>query len=73
MKDIPVQFVTDESGNKKAVLIPIEEWRLLQKELDEWFTYREMKAGLKSAFIQVKQIQSGQLPKRTMKNFLDER
>lgn len=72
IKDMSIQFVTDEMGNKKAVQIPFEEWLLLEKELKEFFDYRRMKTNLKSAFLQVKQIQSGQLPRRTMQNFLDE-
>ena len=71
-KDMAVQYLTDESGNKKAVLIPIEEWQLFKQEWKEWHEYQAMKAALKSAFFEVKQIQSGQLPKRTLKAFLDE-
>ena len=31
-----------------------------------------MKASLKSAFLEVTQIKEGKLPKKTMKEFLDE-
>ena len=72
MKELSLEFVVDESGNKKAVVIPFEEWELLQKELKAFWEYQEMKSSLKEAFSEVKQIQKGHLPRKTMQNFLDE-
>lgn len=72
IEGISIQYVTDEAGNKKAVLIPYQDWELIQDELKDLLEYRRMKASLKSAFKEVKQIQSGKLPRRTMKTFLDE-
>ncbi|MEO0338157.1 MAG: hypothetical protein AAF242_02990 [Bacteroidota bacterium] len=72
MKEMNLEFVIDESGNKKAVLIPFQEWEEFQQELLEFFEYRKLKKSLKIAFSEVKQIKKGMLPKRTMQNFLDE-
>lgn len=72
MEKMNVEFVIDESGNKKAVLIPFEEWEKFQNELIEFFEYKKLKESLKNAFKEVKQIQSGKLPRRTMQNLLDE-
>ena len=72
MEKMNVEFVIDESGNKKAVLIPFEEWEKFQNELIEFFEYKKLKESLKKAFKEVKQIQSGKLPRRTMQNLLDE-
>ncbi len=37
---MPVQYITDTEGNKTAVVVTIEDWRVLQRELDygtpEW-------------------------------------
>lgn len=72
MKEMNLEFVIDESGNKKAVLIPFQEWEEFQQELLEFFEYRKLKESLKIAFLEVKEIKKGILPKRTMQNFLDE-
>lgn len=67
-----IEFVTDESGNKRAVLIPLTEWEKIQVDLNELLEYRTMKESLKSAFSQVREIKQGELPKKTLKRFLDE-
>jgi hypothetical protein len=67
-----IQYLTDESGKKKAVLIPIEDWEKIQASLEELAGYREMRQSLKRAFQEVKEIKSGKLPKKTLKNFLNE-
>jgi len=67
-----LEFVVDESGNKKAVMIPFAEWEDFQNELSEFFEYKKLKERLRKAFDEVQQIQSGELPRRTMQNFLDE-
>ena len=72
IKEIAIQYVTDEAGNRTAVLIPVQDWELVQDGLKELLEYRKMKASLKSAFTEVKQIQAGKIPRRTMKTFLDE-
>ena len=67
-----ISFVTDASGNKHAVLIPLNEWEAIQKDLKELFEYRTMKLNLKSALTQVQQMKEGKLPKKSLKTFLDE-
>lgn len=42
------------------------------KEVSAFWEYQEMKSSLKEAFSEVKQIQKGLLPRKTMQNFLDE-
>jgi len=72
VQNLSIQFVTDEAGNKQAVLIPIAEWNQLQKEIRELLEYKSMKSSLKTAFSEVKKIRSGQLPKTSLSSFLDE-
>lgn len=69
---LSIQFVTDEAGNKQAVLIPIKEWTKLQKEIKELLEYKSLKDSLSTAFREVRKIKSGQLPKTTLSSFLDE-
>lgn len=67
-----IQFVTDEAGNKQAVLIPIKEWEKLQQEIRELLEYRALRDSLSTAFIQVQAIKVGQLPKTSLSNFLND-
>ncbi|MDX1939592.1 MAG: hypothetical protein SFU99_03525 [Saprospiraceae bacterium] len=69
---IPVQFVTDEAGNRQAVLISLQEWQKIQQELKEWREYRALKKSLKTAFKEVEQIKKGKQPRITLKEFLRE-
>lgn len=72
IKNLSIQFVTDRKGNKKAVLIPFEEWQELQKELAELMEYRSLKASLKAAFQQVEEIKKGKSVRKSLKEFLNE-
>ncbi len=35
MQKIHEEFLTDESGNKKAVVVPISEWQQIKEDLEE--------------------------------------
>jgi len=70
--DFSVQYVTDQKGKKTAVQIPIKEWEAFQKKLRHDKQYAEMKESLKEAFEEVKLMQEGKLPKKTIDEFLDE-
>ena len=72
MGKMNIEFVIDEFGNKKAVLIPFQEWEQFKKEVQAFFECKEQKESLKKAFIEVEKIKKGELPKRTMQQFLDE-
>jgi len=72
MGKMNIEFVIDEFGNKKAVLIPFQEWEQFKKELQAFFEYKEQKESLKTAFSEVQKIKRGELSKRTMQQFLDE-
>ncbi|MGB1206419.1 MAG: hypothetical protein ACPG5B_12270 [Chitinophagales bacterium] len=40
-----MQFVTDQNGDKTAVLIPIAEWEKISKQLTYLLEYEEVKKG----------------------------
>ncbi len=65
---IGIEYVTDKAGNKSKVLISYEDWQRIEASFKKWEAYE----GLKSALVEVKLMQQGQLPKRDMKTFLDE-
>jgi hypothetical protein len=35
MQKIHKEYLTDESGNKKAVVVPISEWQQIKEDLEE--------------------------------------
>ena len=69
---LSIQFVTDEAGNKQAVLIPIKEWEKLQKEIQGLLEYRALRDTISTALLQVQSIKAGKLPKTTLSSFLNE-
>ncbi len=66
-----IETSTNPSG-KKVVVIPLEEWENIQQELKELRAYKEIKSGLKTALLEVEAIKNGKLPRKTLKEFLDE-
>lgn len=72
MKDIHIQYVTNEKGEKTAVLIPLEEWKKIRKDLTEFFEYRSLKKKLKTAFKEVKEIQGDKKRKVSLNEFLND-
>jgi len=72
LKNIHIQYVTDEKGNKTAVLIPLEEWQKIRQELAAFIEYRSLKKKLKSAFKEVTEIQNGEKAKINLNDFLNE-
>lgn len=71
-ENISIQFVTDEGGNKQAVLIPINDWLKLEKELQTLQEYQLRKGSLFQAFVQMKQIKNGEIPKTSLRSFLND-
>ncbi len=73
-----LQYITDDSGQKNAVLLPIKEWENLQKELKELQILRQYKekylflVGLKEAIDEVKLHSEGKIKLQTAKGFLNE-
>ena len=67
-----IQFVTDENGKKQAVLVPIEAWQTLQQELQHLREYHNLRESLYQGFEEMNKIRKGQLPKTSLKSFLDD-
>jgi len=72
MRDLKIQYVTDSDGNKKAVMIPIEEWERLGKHFEELMQYLLLKSQLKEAYSEVKEIKKGNKSKISLNDFLNE-
>lgn len=72
MRDLKIQYVTNSRGEKKAVMIPIKEWEILEKHFEELMQYLTMKSQLKDAYKEVKEIQKGNKTKVNLNDFLNE-
>ncbi len=81
-----VQYVSDEAGNRTAVLVPIAEWERLQQQppIEAVVATVEVSAGTKlskkeqfkeefrEAVRDMKRMQAGEIPKTSLKDLLDE-
>jgi hypothetical protein len=72
MQNIEIQYLTDAEGNKKAVMISIEEWNKIEAQFNELIQYTTLKSGLKEAFLEVKDIIAGKKKGQSLKDFLNE-
>lgn len=63
-----LNYVNDESGNKTAVVVPIEVWEEIIAALE----MNTLKNSLKVAFQEVEAIEEGALSEVTLKEFLDD-
>jgi hypothetical protein len=72
MHNVKIQYVTDEEGNKKAVMIPIEEWKKVEKQFLELTEYASLDSDLRAAFMEVQEMMKGNKKGQTFKEFLDE-
>jgi len=70
MASIPsVQFITNQSGEKTAAVIPIEDWNNYAKFLDQYYTIKDsIKTGLKEA----KSMKATGSSTQSVEDFLDE-
>jgi hypothetical protein len=72
-----VQYITDESGKQKAVIIPIEEWNKFKIDYEKIASHQKNKQlvlnGIKEAFKEVEEIKKGKRKKgKTLSEFLNE-
>ena len=57
-----LQYITDQKGNKNAVMLPLSDWERIQKELEAYEKLKDKRAffeGLTNAFREVKLIAEG--------------
>jgi hypothetical protein len=70
-----LQYITDKSGRKSAVQLPIKEWEQIQKDLGELERLRNKKVfltELAEAVEEMKQIKGGYKQSRDAEDFLNE-
>lgn len=66
-----MQFLTDNTGKKIAVQIPISEWEIIAQKLRHLEQFETLKKGFKSAFQEWEQIKKGKKEVITLNSFLN--
>lgn len=72
-----LQYISDDEGNPSAVIIPINEWNNIVKQInveteDEEPTKKQILKGIKDGLREVKLIRSGKRKQKSLKVFLNE-
>lgn len=71
-KNLDIQYVTDNEGNKTAVLISIEDWELISKEIAELLQYQSLRNSLTTAFTEVENLRTESSEQISLTDFLNE-
>lgn len=72
IKDLKIDYVTDDSGQPKAVQISYEDWQEISKQLLAFEQYTALKEDLTSAFEEVKILRKDKTKRVTLNDFLNE-
>jgi PHD/YefM family antitoxin component YafN of YafNO toxin-antitoxin module len=70
-----LQYITDQKGNKNAVLLSLNEWEKIQRDLDEYEKLKDKRTffeGLTNAFHEVKLITEGKKKPNSFDDLLNE-
>lgn len=70
-----LQYITDTKGRKSAVLLPMEEWEQIEKDLGELKRLRNKKifmTELAEAVEEMKLIKEGKMEARNAEEFFNE-
>ena len=70
-----LQYITDNNGHKNAVLLSMNDWEKIKKDLKELERFRDKKTfmmDLKEAIDEVKLAKEGKVKLQSAKDFLNE-
>ena len=70
-----LQYITDQKGNKNAVLLSLNEWEKIQRDLNEYKRLKDKRTffeGLTNAFLEVKLITEGKKKPNSFDDLLNE-
>eukprot|EP01024_Parvocaulis_polyphysoides_P066361 TRINITY_DN77901_c0_g1_i1.p2 TRINITY_DN77901_c0_g1~~TRINITY_DN77901_c0_g1_i1.p2 ORF type:complete len:127 (-),score=10.55 TRINITY_DN77901_c0_g1_i1:44-400(-) len=71
-KNLDIQYVTDNEGNKTAVLISIEDWELISTKIAELLQYHSLRNSLTTAFTEVEDLRKESSTQISLTDFLNE-
>lgn len=66
-----IDYITDEEGNQKAVIISIEEWNKFKNENLKLKKKLNLLSGVKDAFQEIEEIKKGNKKSITLSEFLN--
>ena len=72
IKDLKVNYVTDDNGQPTAVQISYEDWQEISKQLSVFEEYIALKEELTTSFKEVKSLKKDQSKRVTLNDFLNE-
>jgi PHD/YefM family antitoxin component YafN of YafNO toxin-antitoxin module len=67
-----INYITDSYGKQSAVIIPIDDWKLMNDKLIKIENKLKILTGLKDAIEEVHQAREGKIELQSFKDFLDE-
>jgi hypothetical protein len=67
-----INYLTDNSGNKVAVQIPLNEWSELIEDYNRLRQYYDLKEVLTESFHEIEEIEKGEKSAPSLSEFLDE-
>ena len=72
VSNIDIQYLTDKTGNRTAVIIPIDEWTNICKNITELNKHETFKINLQGAMKEMIEIEKGNAEEVTLDEFIDQ-
>lgn len=72
IKDLKVNYVTDDTGKPTAVQISFEDWQEISKQLSAFEEYMALKEELTTSFEELKSLKKDKSKRVTLDDFLNE-
>lgn len=67
-----IEYITDENGRQKSVIIPHKQWKNFETDYNRMKNKIKILTGIQEALKEVKQIQNGKKRAKTLKETIDE-
>lgn len=68
----PLQFIIDNEGHKKSVVVPYEKWKELNQRYEELYSKVQILTGIQEARKEVEQAHKSGKKLQTLTDFLHE-
>lgn len=72
VSNIDIQYLTDKTGNRTAVIIPIDEWTNICENIAEWNKHEAFKNNLQGALREMVETEKGNAEEVTLNEFIDQ-
>ena len=69
---IALQYVSDSSGKRKSVQVPLTDWEKLMAKLKKYEQTLRIRSDLKAAFEEVAVLRKSKRKKQSLNDFLNE-